>query len=324
MKTAVWLAAALALAGGTANAQEIGVNAFSGAPNLPLWVGERQGFFKAAGMAVTLSNPKGSVDQFKGLAEGRYQIVITALDNVVAYRDGHGEADLGGPLDIVAFMGLDSGFLTLTASPGVPAVAELKGKTVVVDALTTGFSFALQELLARGGVGKDDVEYLTAGSSGARWKALQDGKAQAALLSMPFDLEAKDKGFTALATVAGTLGHYQGTVGAVRESWARAHGAELARFIEAYRKSVAWMRAPAHKDAALALMQEKMPQVAQAELPRILALLAGPGGVARNLRIDPAGAKMVLDLRARYAAPAARPAHALSHYIDARYLDEAH
>ena len=310
---------------GAARADEtLGVNVFAGSSNVAVWAGQHQGFFHAAGIEIALSHPKGSVDQFKGLVEGRYQVIITAPDNVVAYRDGHGEADLGGPLDLVAIFGGDSGFLTLVAAPGTKSVASLKGKTMAVDALTTGFSFALQELLARGGVAKDAVSYVTAGSSGARLKALLDGKAQGALLSMPFDLAAEDKGYVALETVAGRLGHYEGTVGAVRQSWAKDHAATLVAFIKAYRQSVRWFVAPAHKGEAIAILHQEMQDVAEAQLPRIYALLTNRReGLSRDLSIDRAGAKAVLDLRQRYAAPAARPAHPLKDYVDTSYLQQS-
>ena len=35
------------------------------------------------------------------------------------------------------------------AAPATPSVASLKGKAMAVDALTTGYSFALEDLLAR-------------------------------------------------------------------------------------------------------------------------------------------------------------------------------
>ena len=319
------LALALAVAASGALADEtVGVNAFPSAANLPVWVGQHEGLFQRRGIAVVLSHPKGSVDQFKGLMEGRYAVLLTAFDNVVAYHDGHGAADLGGPLDLVAIMGMDGGFLSLIAAPGTPSVAALKGKVMAVDALTTGYSFALEELLARANVNKDDVSYIAVGSSGARWKALQDGKAQAALLTLPLDLDAAAKGFARLGSVADALGHYQATAGAVRESWAKAHGATLVAFLRGYREAVAWLAAPEHKDAATAILHREMPGLDPARLERIYAVLVDPKeGIARDLAIDPEGAAMVLSLRARYAAPAAVPAHDWRSYVDLSYLDEA-
>ncbi|HXQ51691.1 MAG TPA: ABC transporter substrate-binding protein [Stellaceae bacterium] len=316
------LAAALVLTALAARADEtLGVNAFPGAANLPLLVGQHEGMFHKHGIEIALSHPKGSVDQLKGLMDGKYAVLLTALDNVVAYHDGHGEADLGGPIDLVAFMGMDTGFLSLMASPGTKTIADLEGKTMAVDALTTGFSFALQELLARGGVAKDKVSYAAFGSSGARWKALSEGKAQAALLNMPFDLVASDQGFVKLATVAQTLGHYQATAAAVRESWAKEHPAILVSFLRGYRESVRWMVAPKNKDASIAILHGELPDLDAAKLARIYALLTDPKqGIARDLAIDPKGAAMVLTLRARYAAPAAKPAHDWRGYVDLSYL----
>jgi ABC-type nitrate/sulfonate/bicarbonate transport system substrate-binding protein len=319
----VWLAMALVIAASGARADEtVGVNAFPSAANLPIWVGQHEGMFHRHGVEVALSHPKGSVDQFKGLMEGRYAVLLTALDNIVAYHDGHGEADLGGPVDIVAFMGMDGGFLSLMAAPGTKSIADLKGKVMAVDALTTGFSFALFEVLAHAKVAKDDQSYIAVGSSGARWKALQDGKAQAALLTLPLDLDAADKGFVKLASVAGTLGHYQATAAGVRESWAKAHEATLVGFLKGYRKSVAWLLAPKHKDEATAILHQEMPDLDQAKLVRIYALLTDrKEGVERSLAMNPKGTEMVLTLRARYGGGGAAPDW--HRYVDLSYLKKA-
>jgi ABC-type nitrate/sulfonate/bicarbonate transport system substrate-binding protein len=303
-------------------AETVNVNSFPSASNLPLWIGQHEGMFQHQGIDVALSHPAGSVEQLTGLMAGKYQILMTALDNVVAYRDGQGAANVG-PVDLVAILGSDSGFLTLVAAPGVKEIAGLKGQVLAVDALTTGFSFALEEVLARAGVAADAVSYVAVGSSGARWKALQSGKAQGALLTMPLDLEAADKGYGALATVAGTLGHYAGLVGAVRQEWAGAHRASLVAFLRGYRDAVAWLVAPAHKEAAIAILHAEMPDLAPALLGRIYGLIVDPhAGIARDLAIDPAGAEMVLSLRARYAKPA-RPAQDWHRYVDLSYLQAA-
>jgi ABC-type nitrate/sulfonate/bicarbonate transport system substrate-binding protein len=323
MKRTILAAAIMVAAMAGARADEtLGVSAFPSAANLPMWIGQHQGFFHKQGIEIAFSHPKGSVDQFKGLVEGRYAIVLTAFDNIAAYHDGHGEADVGGPLDLVAVMGMDSGFLSLMAAPGTKSIADLKGKVMAVDALTTGFSFALEELLARAGVAKDQVSYIAVGSSGARGKALQEGKAQAALLTMPIDLDAADKGFVKLASVAGTLGHYQATAAGVRESWAKAHEATLVGFLKGYRKSVAWLLAPKHKDEATAILHQEMPDLDQAKLVRIYALLTDrKEGVERSLAMNPKGTEMVLTLRARYGGGGAAPDW--HRYVDLSYLKKA-
>jgi ABC-type nitrate/sulfonate/bicarbonate transport system substrate-binding protein len=326
MRMILSLAMVIALGAGGAAAAEIPtihMNAFLSASDLPVWVGQHEGFYRKHGIELDLSYPAGSVEQIKGVMDGKYQIISTALDNVVAYREGQGGVDLGGPVDLFAFMGIDSGFLTLVTAPGIRRIADLKGKVMAVDAMSTGFSFALKEILARNGIPGDAVTYIAVGSSGARWKALEEGKAQAALLTMPLDLEATDKGFSALTTVAKTLGHYNATVMAARQSWAKTHDTEIVAFVRGTRDAVQWLVAPAHRAAAIAILHEKIPSLDASKLDRIYALLTDPKqGIYRNLAIDRRGAQTVLDLRARYAVPAHKLPNYLT-YADLRYLKEA-
>jgi TRAP-type uncharacterized transport system substrate-binding protein len=72
---------------------------------------------------------------------------MTAIDNVVAYDEEQGEAQTVANLDLVAFMGGDNGFLRLVTVPEVKTYADLKGKQLSVDALTTGYAFVLRKLL---------------------------------------------------------------------------------------------------------------------------------------------------------------------------------
>lgn len=300
----------------------LNINSFPSASNLPLWVGQRQGFFHRHGVEVALSHPHGSVEQMAGLKAGRYEIVMTAFDNVAAYRDGQG-AETVGPLDLVAFMGGDGGFLTLVAAPGTRDIAALKGRVMAVDALSTGFSFALQAVLAKNGVAADAVRYVAVGSSGARWKALEEGKADAALLTMPVDLEAADKGYVALTTVTASLGHYAGLVAAARQDWLAANRSSVVAFLSGYRDAVQWLVAPGNKPQAITILHAEMPRIEPSLLERIYALLVDPrAGVSRDLALDPAGAETVLALRARYAKPA-RPEQDWRRYVDTSYLAAA-
>ena len=43
----------------------------------------------------------------------------------------------------------------MVAAPAIRQFSELKGKTVSVDAMTTGYAFVVRELLARNGVSGD-------------------------------------------------------------------------------------------------------------------------------------------------------------------------
>jgi len=219
-------------------AQKLEVIVFPGGFNLPIWAAERQGFFEANGVRVSLTPTPSSTFQMQGLAEGRFDIAMTAFDNVVAYQEGQGEAKIPDQPDLFAFMGSDNGFLSVMGGKGVQRFADLKGRKVSVDALTTGFAFVLRELLAKNGIAESEVTFERAGGLIERFPGLLNGTHAATVVLTPFDLIAQAKGHAQLARAGEQLGAYLGVVGAARRSWAREHADALAGFIRAYRQGV--------------------------------------------------------------------------------------
>ena len=117
---------------------------------------KRRGFFATNGIEVTLQSTPNSVAQMTGLSEGKFQIAMTAVDNIVAYVEGQGEAPIGPQPEFFAFMGSDSGFLSLVTRPEIMQFSDLKSKTLSVDARTTGYAFVLFDMLRRGGLAPSD------------------------------------------------------------------------------------------------------------------------------------------------------------------------
>jgi ABC-type nitrate/sulfonate/bicarbonate transport system substrate-binding protein len=131
---------------------KITLNVFPGGFNWPSFVAQSLGFFAANGLEVTLQPTPNSVAQMTGLSRGEFQIAMTAFDNIVAYIEGQGEAPIGPQPEFLAFMGSDSGFLSLVAQREIERWRDLKGKKLSVDARTTGYAFVLFEMLRRNGL----------------------------------------------------------------------------------------------------------------------------------------------------------------------------
>src|SRR5215469_17504722 len=111
---------------------------FAGGFNWPIWAAEQQGYFAQNGVVVHLTPTPGSEFQLKNLIEGKFDLGMTAIDNVVAYMEGQGEAKVDVKPDLVAIMGGDNGFLRLVSIPEVKTYDALRGKELTVDARTTG------------------------------------------------------------------------------------------------------------------------------------------------------------------------------------------
>src|SRR5262249_15550996 len=99
--------------------QTLDVNVFPAGFNLPLWVAQDKGFFARNGLEVGLIATPNSVKQMTGLIDGEFDIAMTAIDNVIAYMEGQGEAPTRSMPDVVAVMGSSSGFLSLIAAPEI-------------------------------------------------------------------------------------------------------------------------------------------------------------------------------------------------------------
>src|SRR5215831_1972949 len=73
------------------NLQAVSVIAFPGTGNWPIRIAQDKGYFAQAGIEVTLTPTPNSVFQMTNLIEGKFDIAMTAVDNVIAYEEGQGE-----------------------------------------------------------------------------------------------------------------------------------------------------------------------------------------------------------------------------------------
>ena len=279
------------------------VIAFDGGWNLPIWAAQRQGFFAAHGVAVALSFTPNSGALVTGLLENRYDLAMAGFDNIVAYQEGQGEAGTVAQPDLFAFMGGDNGFLSVVTGPGVTGFDALRGKTLSVDAMTNGFAFVLRELVERSGLAESEVSYVRAGATHARYQDLLAGRHDGTLLRTPFELMAQAQGCQVIATT-GSIGPYQGSVGAARRTFARTNEAALIGYMRGYRQAVDWLYDPANRAVAEALLvahiRDMTPALARESCAR---LLAAQGGLFRDLALDLAGIRTVLALRSKYGRP---------------------
>jgi ABC-type nitrate/sulfonate/bicarbonate transport system substrate-binding protein len=298
------------------------VIAFDGGWNLPVWAAQRQGFFEAQGVSVQLSYTPTSVYLITKLLDGSFDLALAGMDNIVAYQEGQGEAKIPDNPDLFAFLGNDGGFASVVGAPAVKTFADLKGRTVSVDAMTTGYAFVVRELLARNGVTETDVSYVRAGGTANRYRDLLAGKHDATLLRTPFELLVRERGYNVLA-YAESLGAYEGTVGAARRSWAANHEKELLGFMRAYRAGVDWLYDRSNRDIVEALLIANIRDMTPALAKRSYdLLLADKGGVTRDVALDLDGIRTVLELRSKYGAPKKTLTDPMK-YVDLSYYEKA-
>ena len=298
----------------------VNVIVFPGGFNWPIWVAQEKGLFTKHGVAPSITLTPNSAFQLQNLIEGKFDIAMTAIDNLIAYREGQGEAKAQGP-DLIAFMGGDNGFLRLVTVPEVKTFAALRGQTLSVDALTTGYAFVLLELMERNGlVLNRDYRTERAGGVLQRFNALLEKKHAGTMLISPFEVQAEAQGFNRLANASDALGAYQGLVGGARKSWADANRDVVVGYIRAFSEAVDWLYQPQNRGEAIAIFRKNLPQATdQAANTAYGVLLSPKDGFQRKAQIDLKGVETVLRLRSKYGQPHKTLADPKRYYDDSFY-----
>jgi len=281
----------------------LSVIAFPGAPNLPLFAAQTNGFFTDAGLRIDFHTTPSSVFQFEQFGAGAFDIAFTAFDNVVAYREGQGAAKLPSLPDFRAVMGCTQIELSLVVAPDIKSVEDLRGRSLALDAVSTGFAFVLYEMLALSGLAPDDYEAVPVGATPERWRAVKEGTHAGTITIEPFTSIARAAGFATLLKSSDFFPAYQGGVIAARRDWATANETVLASFLGVYLRALNWVLDPANREAAAAILAERMPEIQPKALDAVMrSLLSERSGLTPNGAILRDGARTVLDLRSKYGA----------------------
>ncbi|MDH4294231.1 MAG: ABC transporter substrate-binding protein [Betaproteobacteria bacterium] len=255
-----------------------GVNAW------PLYVAQARKLFESEGVAVDVTLTGSSTHQLEQLRSGGYDIGFQQSDHVVR------AVETGSDLCIVMAQG-HAPELSLVVASGIKSFADLRGRDIAVDGANSGYALVLRRLLAENGLGADDYRFVETGGSQERFDALKSGPCVASWLNPPFDRNLFAAGFGSLGTTTQFFPGYPGSIAAARRSWAVQNAERLTAFIRAFRGACHWLRDPANKAAAIALLPERL------NISADLASRAFDAFVKKALpSIDAAGLQQVIDV----------------------------
>jgi ABC-type nitrate/sulfonate/bicarbonate transport system substrate-binding protein len=310
--------AALLAATSAAQAQtQLKVMVFPGMSNFSIFAAQHKNLFAKHGLAIELLNTPNSRVLREGLAKGDHQIAHAAVDNAVAMVEL-------AKADVAIVTGGDNGFNHIFVQPEINAYADLRGKTVVVDAPNTAYALLLYKVLKDAGLNKGDYVVKPVGGTTARLEAMTKDKANAAgLLNPPFSFRAKAAGLKDMGATATAIGSYQSDGAFVMREWAKANSDTLVRYISAYVEGRRWALDPANKAEAIALLAERL-KLAPEVAAQSYAVATDPAdGIAKDARFDMDGFKNVLKLRAEIEGQWGGNPPPPDKYIDLSYYERA-
>jgi len=218
---------------------------------------QQQGFFGKEGLSVCYNQVTNSTQQFNSLLSGQYDIVGTTADNVVN-RFVNSQI----PVEIVAGSDQGAGLdLIVNTANGIHSIADLKGKTVAVDAPNSGYVFALEKILAANGLSlaNNDYSLQIIGGSALRFSAISAGvtpsgvPVYATILGTPFSEQVQNvPTLSDVAKFSSYVTPYQGTTIATTQSYAMTKSNTVTNFIAANIMGREFAANPANKATVIA------------------------------------------------------------------------
>jgi ABC-type nitrate/sulfonate/bicarbonate transport system substrate-binding protein len=269
------------------------------------------GYFAAEGLEPEITETPNSTAQMRGLSQGKFEIVSTAFDNVLAWSGKEGA-------DIIAIAQIsDKTVLPVFVRPEITDWSDLKGKKLAADAVDTAFALVLRRILLAHGLdlAKGDYELLALGATGARLESMIKGETFAGILNPPFDAKALAAGMRRMGDSKEVLPDYPNTVLATNRDWAQKNRDTLVAYLRAWLKGMAWVKDPANRDAAIRIVGAELklnPKQAQASVEEL----------STTGTLNLAGLQVVLDLRNQFGFKLAK-GDKLPVYYDTQYFNAA-
>jgi len=269
------------------------------------------GFFAAEGLDVEVTATPNSTDQMRGVSQGKFEIVSTAFDNVLAWSGREGA-------EIVAVAQIsDKTVLPVFVRPEIKAWSDLKGKKLAADAVDTAFALVLRRVLLANGLdlNRGDYELVAVGATGQRLESMIKGETFAGILNTPFDAKALSAGMRRIGDSKEVLPDYPNTILAVNREWGQKNRDTLVNYLRAWLKGMSWVKDPANREAAI--------KTVGAELklnPKQAADSVDELSLTGNLNLP--GLQVVLELRNQFGFKLAK-GDKLPAYFDAAYFNAA-
>lgn len=276
----------------------------------PVYVAQALGFWRNAAADVALTVTGSSIQQLEQLKMGAFDIGFQQVDHVV--RGVEQGADL------FIFMGQSHApELSLIVSQDITAIADLKGKNIIVDDARTGYSLLLKKLFEQHGLNESDTHFKNVGGSQQRFDAMKSGAGSACFINAPFDRNLVAAGLKSLGVSSDFFPTYPAPIAAARRAWAREHTAELIAFIRGFNRAYAWLQDAAHKAAAVQLLPARLNMPVGAAGRAFDGVFSQP-----RPQVSEDGVRQVMDLvwaAEKFTAVKGSPAK----YMDLSYLQQA-
>lgn len=277
------------------------------------------GYFAAEGLDDEITATPNSTEQMRGVSQGKFEIISTGFDNVLAWSGRlSAEAQAGEGAEIVAVAQIsDKTVLPLFVRPEIKSWSDLKGKKLAADAVDTAFALVLRRILLVNGLDmtRGDYELVALGTTGLRLESMIKGETFGGMLFPPFDAKALDAGLRRIGDSREVLPDYPNTLFAVNREWGQKNRDTLVSYLRAWLKGMSWTTDPLNREAAIKMIGAEL-KLNPKQAAESVDELSSTG----NLNLP--GLQTVLDLRTQFGFKLIKGGN-LPVYYDTAYFNAA-
>jgi NitT/TauT family transport system substrate-binding protein len=216
----------------------------------PILISLKKGYFTEAGITLDWVPASSTAAAIQQVAAGAGQMASGGLTDPMRAIDG------GAKISILRIHAQVPPY-TLWAKPALKSFADLRGKLIIVGGAKDITRIYLDRMVRPNNLQKGDYDLIYAGTTPARYAALQSGAVDAAILLPPVSFRAEQLGFSLIGRLSDYVKDMPFTGFAVNTTWAKANRTTVTGFLKAYQRGVDWFYADEHKDEAIKLLADE-------------------------------------------------------------------
>jgi ABC-type nitrate/sulfonate/bicarbonate transport system substrate-binding protein len=217
------------------------------APSWPSFVAEDEGFFRKDGVAPKVTYVGNVANTVQQLVGGSFGISVSTFDTAIrAMAKGSDAVMIGGLVMKYPY--------SIMSDADIKSAADMKGKIVVLPFAKDLLTFVWNRWAKSQGVEPSSIDQIYDGATPNRFAALSAHRAQAALLTQPFDFRAAADGHRKLLDIGAYAKQYGFLVVLSTPAWLSTHGNEARSYLAALSQSVDWLYDENNRDAAIRIL----------------------------------------------------------------------
>ena len=283
----------------------------------PLFVSEEKRFFQKHGINLEEIIVRGGTNTTRAVLSNTIPIGRINPDYVIdAQEKGAKVKIISGAMSKIPY--------DLMARPEIKSGVEVKGKTIGVDTLTGGTTLMVREVLEKAfKLRENDYKLLIVGTSPDRYAALKGGSVQVTFMGPPFNLRARQDGFTKLATFHDYLGPIQFTAEFAHEDFIRSNRPQVVSFLKGMIEGQRYLYDSKNKEDVIAVHMKILKSTRETAESDYRFLVEEFKPFPADSSVGKQAMEKTMELRANAGRYEGKKAPSYLRYVDTSLVEEA-